>query len=94
MQLGLSIKVTPSITKAVDAVMKKGAGELAILIPMDGKDFETGYLDAMIKGHTEALDMIDNKLLKTAKNDALKAHLTETRGHIAMHLEQAKKLKG
>jgi hypothetical protein len=29
--------------------MKKGAGKLAKLIPMDGKDFETGYLDAMIK---------------------------------------------
>jgi len=93
-QLGLSIKVTPSITPAVDAVMKKGAGELATLIPMDGKDFETEYLNAMIKGHTEVLSMIDSKLLTTAKNDALKAHLTETRGHVAMHLEQAKKLKG
>ncbi|HVG41189.1 MAG TPA: DUF4142 domain-containing protein, partial [Chitinophagaceae bacterium] len=52
------------------------------------------YLDAMIKGHTEVLSMIDSKLLTTAKNDALKAHLTETRGHVSMHLEQAKKLKG
>lgn len=60
---------------------------------MDGKDFETGYLDAMIKGHTEASDMIDNQLMKTAKNDALKKHLTETRGHVAGHLDQAKKLK-
>ncbi len=93
-QLGQRINVTPSITKPVDALMKKGAGELATLIPMDGKDFETGYIDAMIKGHTEVLDMIDNKLMKTAKNDALKAHLTETRGHVAMHLDQAKKLKG
>jgi putative membrane protein len=93
-QLGLSISVTPSITKAVDGVMKKGAGELATLIPMDGKDFEAGYLDAMIKGHTEVLAMIDNQLMKTAKNDKLKAHLTETRGHVAMHLDQAKKLKG
>ena len=92
-QLGQSINVTPSITKAVDAVMKKGAGELATLIPMDGKDFETAYIDAMIKGHTEVLDMIDNQLMKIAKNDMLKAHLTETRGHVAMHLEQAKKLK-
>jgi hypothetical protein len=24
----------------------------------------------------------------------LKAHLTETRGHVAMHLEEAKKIKG
>jgi len=93
-QLGQSINVTPSITKAVDAVMKKGAAELATLVPMDGKDFETAYIDAMIKGHTEVLAMINNQLMKTAKNDALKSHLTETRGHVAMHLEQAKKLKG
>ncbi|MBA3647247.1 MAG: DUF4142 domain-containing protein [Chitinophagales bacterium] len=92
-QLGQSINTTPSITKAVDAVMKKGAGELATLIPLDGKDFETAYLDAMIKGHTEALDMIDNQLLKTAKNEALKQHITDTRQHVAMHLDQAKKLK-
>ncbi len=94
LQLGQSIKVTPSDTKAVDALKKKGAGELAMLIPLDGKDFETAYLDAMIKGHTEVLDMIDSRLLTTAKNDALKAHLKETRGHVAMHLERAKKLKG
>ncbi len=93
MQLGMSINVVPSITKPVDAVTKKGAGELATLVSMDGKDFETAYLDAMIKGHTEVLAMIDNQLLKTAKNDALKSHLTETRGHVAMHLDKAKKLK-
>lgn len=93
-QMGQSIKVTPSDTKAVDALKKKGAGELAMLIPLDGKDFEIAYLDAMIKGHTEVISMIDGKLLTTAKSDALKAHLTETRGHVAMHLEQAKKLKG
>lgn len=92
--LGLSINVTPSITKAVDAEIKKGAGGLAMLVPMDGKDFESAYLDAMIKGHTDVLAMIDNQLMKTAKNDKLKSHLTETRGHVAMHLEQAKKLKG
>lgn len=93
-KLGQSIKVTPSDTKAVDALKKKGAGELAMLIPLNGKEFEVAYLDAMIKGHTEVLAMIDDKLLKTAKNSALKSHLTETRGHVAMHLEQAKKLKG
>ncbi len=94
LQVGQSIKVTPSDTKAVDALKKKGAGELAMLVPLDGKDFETAYLDAMIKGHDEALAMIDNKLFPAAKNDALKKHLTDTRMHVAMHLEQAKKLKG
>ena len=93
LQLGQSIQVTPSDTKPVDALKKKGAGELAMLIPLDGKEFETAYLDAMIKGHTEVLGMIDDQLLKTAKNEKLKGHLTQTRGHVAMHLDQAKKLK-
>lgn len=93
LQLGQSINVTPSDTKAVDALKTKGAGELATLISLDGEEFEAGYVDAMIKGHIEVLAMFDNQLLTAAKNDKLKAHLTETRGHIAMHLEQAKKLK-
>lgn len=93
MKLGQSINTTPADTKAVDALKVKGAGELAMLIPLDGKEFETAYLDAMIKGHNEAIAMLDSKLLTTAKNDALKKHLTETRTHVAMHLEQAKKLK-
>jgi len=93
MKLGQTINIKPSDTKAVDALKVKGAGELATLVPQDGKDFEASYLDAMIKGHIEALDMMDNKLMSAAKNDALKKHLTDTRSHVAMHLEQAKKLK-
>ena len=94
MQLGLSIKVTPSDTKEVDELKKKGAAELAMLVSKDGKDFESAYVDAMIKGHTEAITMIDDKLLKQAKNEVLKTHLRETKQHITMHLDQAKKLKG
>jgi predicted outer membrane protein len=94
LKLGKAINVTPSDTKAVDALNVKGAGELATLVPLDGKVFETAYLDAMIKGHTEVLAMIDNQLLKTAKNDVLKQYLTETRQHVAMHLDKAKSLKG
>ena len=93
-QLGMSQNITASDTKAVDDLKKKGAAQLAEFTAMDGKEFESGYLDAMVKGHQETLDMIDNKLMKTAKNDALKQHLTETRQHIAIHLDQAKKLKG
>lgn len=93
MKLGQTINVTPSDTKAVNDLYMKGAGELATLVPKDGKEFESAYVDAMIKGHNEAIAMIDDKLMKQAKNDALKKHLTDTRQAIAMHLEQAKKLK-
>lgn len=93
LKLGHEINVTPSDTKAVDALRVKGAGELAALVPLDGKDFESAYLDGMVKGHNEVLAMIDDKLLKEAKNETLKKHLTDTRQHVAMHLEQAKRLK-
>ncbi len=37
--------------------------------------------------------MINNKLLKTANNDALKKHLNETRSAVAQHLEAGKNLQ-
>jgi predicted outer membrane protein len=94
MKLGESIKVTPVDTLAVDAMRVKGAGELAALVPLDGKEFEQAYLAAMVKGHTEALAMIDDKLLKVAESEGVKKHLTETREHVAAHLEKAKSLQG
>lgn len=93
MKLGQQIDVTPIDTAAVEKLKTKGAGELAALIPLDGEAFEKGYLQAMVKGHMEVLSMIDGKLLQTADNDALKEHLTETRTHVAAHLEQAKQLQ-
>lgn len=94
MELGQAIKVTPIDTAAVDALRVKGAGQLAELVPLAGKEFEQAYLSAMIKGHTEVLSMIDDQLLKAATNGDLKAHLEETRGHIAEHLKKAKSLQG
>lgn len=53
-------------TAAVDKLRVRGAGELAMLLPLDGEKFAAAYLAAMITGHTEVLDMIDNELLKRA----------------------------
>ncbi len=50
---------------------------LMLGVPLDGKKFAAAYLAAMIEGHTEVVDMIDNQLLKRAANDAVKVHLTE-----------------
>ncbi|MDQ3774092.1 MAG: DUF4142 domain-containing protein [Pseudomonadota bacterium] len=94
MKLGQKIGVTPLETPAVDALRVKAAGELAALVPLDGEEFSRAYVTAMTKGHTEALQMIDTQLLPTAQSDGLKKHLTETRQHVAAHLEAAKKLQG
>ncbi len=94
MKLGQQISVTPMDTPAVDQLRVKDAGALAMLVPLDGEAFEKAYVAAMVKDHTEVFAMIDGQLMKTAKNEELKKHLTMTRGHIAQHLEAAKKLQG
>ncbi len=87
------INVTPMETAEVDRLRVKRAGELAMLVPLDDEKFAAAYLAAMIKQHTEVLDMIDNQLLKRAANDAVKVHLTEAHGSVAKHPAAAKQLQ-
>lgn len=93
LKLGQQIKVTPMETDAVDKLRVKGAGELAALVPLEGDAFGKAYIEAMIEGHGEVLDMIDNQLLKNTDNAVLKKHLTETRGDVAKHLDEARKVQ-
>jgi len=94
LKVGQQIGVTPVITPEVDALAKKGAEMLAALVPLDGQAFERGYLDAKVKGHTDALAKIDNELMKSADNKAVTNHLTKTRAAVADHLAKAKALQG
>jgi putative membrane protein len=71
---------------------QKGEAELADLGKLSGKDYERAYAQAMVKGHTDALTLIDEHLLPMASQGPAKEHLTTTREHVAMHLETAKKL--
>jgi len=72
---------------------KKGATELAQLQPMNGPEFERAFLDAMVKGHEEALEMLEQGIA-SAQNEKVKAHLQSTRDAVATHLSEAKQLQG
>lgn len=84
---------TLASTPEVQAMVDKGKRELDELGKKSGKEYETAYIDAMVKGHTEALSLIDTRLISLASSEPVKKHLTETRDHVAMHLEAAKKLQ-
>ena len=71
----------------------KGAADLQSLSAKDSLEFEQGYIGAMVQGHTEALALLDEHLLKDAANKKLKKQLEETRKHVAHHLEEAKRLQ-
>jgi putative membrane protein len=78
---------------AVIALQEKGAAERAALAARDGSEFERAYIDAMVKGHAEALTRIDHRLLPAATDAAVRTHFTETRRHVAAHLARAREIQ-
>lgn len=79
---------------AVKEQKRKGAAELAKLSALNGDAYEKAYIDAMVKGHTDALAMLEARLIPAASTDAVRKHLSATREHVAMHLERARALQG
>ena len=77
----------------VTAMKSKGAADLAALGTQSGTAYEQAYIDAMVKGHTDVLGLLDGTLIPAATDDKVKAHFTATRAAVAMHLDEAKKLK-
>lgn len=76
-----------------EAMVEKGKAELATLAEKSGKEYEKAYVDAMVKGHTEALALLQDKLIPSAPNEVVRNFLTNSRDHVAMHLEHAKQLQ-
>ena len=84
---------TLASTPEVQAMVDKGKSELEELGKKSGEEYERAYVEAMVKGHTEALSLIDTRLIALASSEPVKKHLAETRDHVAMHLEAARKLQ-
>jgi predicted outer membrane protein len=80
-------------TPEVQAMKEKAASDLAELGKKSGKDYESAYVAAMVSGHTEALALIDGRLLALASPGPVRDHFSKTREHVAMHLEAAQKLQ-
>lgn len=84
---------TLASTPEVQAMQEKGKSDLAELGKKSGKEYETAYVEAMVKGHTDALALIDGRLQSLASVGPVKDHLIDTRARVAMHLEEARKLQ-
>jgi len=91
-EVAKSADVDPNETPAVEALKTKSEREREALAAQNGEAFERAFIDAMVKGHAEALAKIDDELLPAATNPAVAEHLRMTRTHIAQHLEQARQL--
>ncbi|MGH8026834.1 MAG: DUF4142 domain-containing protein [Pseudoxanthomonas sp.] len=84
---------TLSTAPEVQSTQEKAKSDLAALGEKSGKEYETAYVDAMVQGHTEALALIDGRLLSLASTGPVKDHLMKTRDRVSTHLEEARKLQ-
>ena len=91
-ELSEKIKVPADETPAVNKFKEKNDADLAKLSKLDNAKFQKKYIQAMIKGHTEANKMI-SKFEKEAQNAELKQYLEDTKVIVEEHLAAAKKLK-
>lgn len=89
-RLGGAASTAPAVTE----LRNKGESELKALATRNGADYEKAYVDAMVRGHTDALALIDGTLLPAATTANIRQHFTTTRATVARHLERAKEIQG
>jgi putative membrane protein len=85
--------VQTSGNATAQGLQAQGAKDLASLTPLDGDEFASVYLTAMINGHTQALSLLDTQS-QSVQDEDVKKFVAETRGHVSMHLDRAKELQG
>jgi putative membrane protein len=76
-----------------ESISAQGKKDIMTLGALQGSEFDRAYVNAMVKGHQGALDLINNKLMKTAKSEEMKKFLSDTKAAVEHHLEDAKKLQ-
>lgn len=89
--LAKKLHITTSKNDDTKKLEEKGQEKLKDLSKEDDKKFEKEYVDNLVNGHKDALDGLQDKADKVSKD--LKTHFTQTKDHVAHHLEKAKELQ-
>lgn len=76
-----------------DSLIQESKKETADLTAADKNQIPQVYMDAMVKDHSAALNIIDKDLLPYTKNTLLKNHLINTRATVYQHLLAAKSIQ-
>lgn len=76
------------------AMRQKHESERTRLAALEGEEFERAWIEAMVRGHTEALAKLDNELIPGAGDSGVSQHLRDTRAAIQRHLDTAQSLQG
>ncbi len=85
-------QITPSDNAVSNQLKTDAQNELSTLQAMRGKDFDREYIDAQIRDHNHALELLDRAIPNT-KSAELKTELQNARTKVETHLRQAEKIQ-
>jgi putative membrane protein len=88
--LAKKLSLTPKENDTSKSLMSGAKENTTKLKTLKGKEFDQEYVSHEVTYHQQVLDAIDQTLIPTAKNEELKALITQVRPAIAAHLEHAK----
>jgi putative membrane protein len=86
------LEITPSDNAVSNQLKSDTQSELAALKTMRGKDFDRDYIDAQVRNHNEALELLD-RITPTVKSSELKAALASVRPKVEAHLREAERVE-
>jgi len=88
LSLGKKLGVTDESSPLSLRLKKNGQQELNQLRSLNQSAFDRSYINAMVKGHQDAITFLDQAIAKST-NAVLTQHLQSTRAHVKIHLEKA-----
>ena len=92
MDLSKKINVAPQACAKSMKLSAEGQAEMKKLAALNDKAFDKAYINAMVKDHKAALQLLQNSI-KTSTNADLIAHLEATKNHVITHLQQAQEIQ-
>lgn len=91
--LGKKNKLTPAPSTESTTLETDAKQNTATMTAAKGADFDRAYIDAQVKGHQAVLDLIDTRLVTSAKSDDVKTMLQALRPKIEAHLKAAQDIQ-
>lgn len=85
-------QITPSDNAVSQQLRTDAQSEMSTLEGMRGRDFDKEYVDAQIKDHNKAIELLD-RIIPNIKNPQLKAQLQNARPRLEAHLREVERLQ-
>lgn len=89
----LQTKIYPVVSDQSIALETDGKNELDKLANLQGKDFDTAYINAMVDGHKKVSSLLTDTLIPKASNPQLVSFLKSTSAMVSHHLEMAEQVQ-